>query len=217
MLLNVAVVYVGVGLSNGQLPAVILKVMVEPNYQRWVTQFDEVQIEQGDVVFLGDSITEGGSWHELFPELAVRNRGIGGDTTTGVLARLHQVTAGKPSRVYLLIGTNDLTIGESDAAIIENISTIVDRLIAESPDTEIFVQSILPRSVSYQERIEGLNGKLRSSIEDRAEWLDLYSLMLDEDGSISDQFSNDELHLLGAGYKVWVQAVKANAPSLDSL
>lgn len=205
LMMNVAVVYILIGLSNGQLPGFLLKRMVEPNYQRWTSQFEELSVQPGDVVFLGDSITEGGSWHELLPGIAVRNRGIGGDTTTGVLARLHQVTAGKPSKVFLLIGTNDLTIGQTDEFIIGNISTIIDRITIESPDTEIFVQSILPRTVDYRGRIESLNSKLESAIVDRAQWVDLYSIMLDEDGSIADHYSNDELHLYGEAYRLWAK------------
>ena len=207
VLLNVTVAYIAIGMANGQLPAVLLKLMVEPNYQRWVSQFDAVPVQPGDVVFLGDSITEGGSWHELFPTISVRNRGIGGDTTSGVLARLHQVADGEPSKVFLLIGTNDLATGESDEAIIDNISRIVDRLVTESPETQVFVQSILPRGGSFRERIEMLNDELRSSVEDRAQWVDLYSLMLDDDGSISDHYSNDELHLYVEAYKLWADAI----------
>ena len=164
-------------------------------------------MQAGDVVFLGDSITRGGSWHEWFPRSPIRNRGIGGDTTSGVLNRLHQVTSGKPSRVFLLIGTNDVMLGESDATIVENIATIVERFARESSETQLFVQSILPRGAGYRDRIEALNRKIRGAIGDRAEWIDLYPLLLDEDGSIADRYSNDELHLLGAGYTVWSDAI----------
>ena len=207
VLLNIVVGYVVIGIANGNVPPLVLKFMSEADHQRWLSQFEALSVQNGDVVILGDSITRGGSWHELFPNSPVRNRGIGGDTTRGVLARLHQVTSGKPSQVFLLIGTNDLTIGESDEAIVNNISTIVDRLATESPETQVFVQSILPRSDGYRERVETLNDKLRLAIEDRAEWIELYSLMVDEDGSIADLYSNDELHLHGAGYAVWVDAI----------
>ncbi|MDC0067676.1 GDSL-type esterase/lipase family protein [Gammaproteobacteria bacterium] len=207
VLMNIAVAYIVIGLANGQLPEFLLKTMVEPNYQRWVSQFDVLPVQPGDVVFLGDSITEGGSWHELFPDTSVRNRGIGGDTTSGVLARLHQISEGKPSKVLLLIGTNDLAIGKSDETIIENILTIIDRLKTESPETQVILQSILPRSDGYQARIESLNDKLRTAAEGRALWVDVYSGMLAEDGSISDRYSNDELHLYGEAYKLWADTI----------
>ncbi|HAK51570.1 MAG TPA: sialate O-acetylesterase [Gammaproteobacteria bacterium] len=209
--LNVLVVAVVILAMSGSLFTIVAPLfrnyMVNPNYDRWVSQFEALSVEQGDVVFLGDSITRGGSWDELYPDRPIRNRGIGGDTTSGVLERLHQVTSGNPSQVFLLIGTNDISFGEPDETIVSNISTIVDRIEDESPGTQVYIQSILPRAADHRDRIEGLNEKIRERIIDRAEWVDLYPLFLDEDGSIADQYSNDELHLHGAGYTVWSEAI----------
>jgi hexosaminidase len=172
--------------------------------ERWVSQYYEYSVQPSDVVFLGDSITEGGNWDELFPGLSVRNRGISGDVTAGVLKRLHQVADGRPAKVFLLIGTNDLDRDVSDGDIVRNIVRVADDLHAVSPDTELFVQSILPRAREYRERIEQLNSRLRLAIRGKAEWIDLYPLFLDpEHGSIRNDLSNDELHLLGAGYLLW--------------
>jgi lysophospholipase L1-like esterase len=172
-----------------------------------VSQFEVLPVLPGDTVFLGDSITEGGSWHELFPESRVRNRGIGGDVTMGVLARVNQVSRGAPSQVFLLIGTNDLAFGIPEADIVANIRRIIDEILEESPRTEIFVQSVLPRAAEYRERIESLNRLLQPSINGVAQWVELYPLFLDADGSINDAYSNDELHLNGRGYLVWREAI----------
>lgn len=206
-ILVIAVLILAVSGSFLSVAAPLFRDKVNSKYDRWVSQFDELSVQQDDVVFLGDSITRGGSWDELFPQSPIRNRGIGGDTTSGVLARLHQVTSGKPSQVFLLIGTNDITFGESDETIVSNISTIVDRIERESPETQVYVQSVLPRAVDYRERIEALNVQIREAVVDRAEWIDLYPLLLDEDGSISAEYSNDDLHLYSAGYTVWVEAI----------
>jgi lysophospholipase L1-like esterase len=211
VLLNIlvvtAVMLAAMGKLMPLLAPLIMTNMVNPNYERLVSQFEGFTVQSGDVVFLGDSITQGGAWHELFPNRPVRNRGIGGDTTKGILNRLHQVTNGNPSQVFLLIGTNDLSFGESDETIVDNIVSILERFADESPETQVLVQSILPRGASYQERIETLNSRIHAAIGDGAEWIDLYSLLLDEDGSIADRYSNDELHLLGAGYAVWKEAI----------
>lgn len=206
--LNVSVAALIVGAANGYIPPVLLNLMSEPNHQRWISQFEALPLESGDVVFLGDSITRGGSWHERFPNSAVKNRGIGGDTSAGVLARLDQIIDGKPSQLFLLIGTNDLMIGVSQDQITANIQTIVERINSGSPGTQVFVQSILPRSLGYRERIESLNVKIQAALDDKAVWIDLYPLMLDDDGSIADRYSNDELHLHGAGYTVWSEAIR---------
>lgn len=76
----------------------------------------------------------------------MRNRGIAGDDTAGVLARLREVTAGRPAKVFLMIGTNDLTEGVDETRIAANVEQIVARIAAASPDTQIFVQSVLPRA-----------------------------------------------------------------------
>ena len=212
LLVNLLIVCIVIGLANGQLPGVRSKLMVESNYDRWLRRYEMLPIRSGDVVFLGDSITKGGFFHELFPGVAVRNRGIGGDTTSGVLARLDQVARGKPSKVFLLIGTNDVGNGLSDEHIVKNISTIVDRLLDATPETEIFVQSILPRSRAYRESIERLNNKIKMSVEDRASWIDLYPLMLDKDGSIANRYSKDELHLADEAYLLWADVISDHLP-----
>ena len=66
-------------------------------YTARVSFFSSYPPPGDSIVMLGDSITEGGEWVELFPGTPVRNRGIGGDTTTGLLARLAQVTGGEPA------------------------------------------------------------------------------------------------------------------------
>ena len=207
--LNLVVLVVGIWAASGGLLSYFVANFIQPGHVRWVTQFEELPVEPGDTVFLGDSITEGGSWHELFPDSDVRNRGIGGDVTTGVLARLDQVTTGKPGQVFLLIGTNDLAFGRAESEIVTNIVTILDRIEVESPDTRTYVQSVLPREIGYREQVESLNKAIAVAIEGKATWVDLYPDFLAEDGSIADELANDELHLLGSGYIVWRDKIQA--------
>lgn len=189
---------------------ILARVFMEPTHARVISQFELLPVTPGDTVFLGDSITEAGLWEELFPGLPVRNRGIGGDTTEGVLKRLHQVTGGQPAKVFLLIGTNDLGQGIAPSVIDQNINSIVDRIRKESPDTGIYVQSVFPRGESYRDRVEELNTLLETSIPGKAVWIDLYPLLLDEsDGSIRNDLSNDELHLFGEGYLLWRDAIES--------
>ena len=205
--LNVVVLIACLGLWIGG-PYLAGKYLMEPRQARWVSQFEMLPVQAGDIVVLGDSITEGGIWEELFPELPVRNRGIGGDTTAGVLQRLRQVSEGKPSRVFLLIGTNDLSGGVPLDTIAANIAEIVEGIGEESPETRVFVQSVLPRGASYRKDVEQLNAKIKTLITGRAHWIDLYPLFLDgADGSIRDELSNDELHLTGEGYLLWRDAI----------
>lgn len=179
------------------------------NHQRHVHIFDTVPLKTRDVVFLGDSITAGGPWSELFEDRLIKNRGIDGDTTSGVLARLEQLTRSQPSRVFLLVGTNDLFLGIAEGDIIKNILSVTTRLKRANPETHIFLQSILPRGAKYKDRVEAVNKKLAESLSSDVTWIDLYPLFLDDrKQAIDPRFSNDALHLNGTGYQVWKDAIE---------
>jgi len=210
VLLNLLVVIAVVGLW-WNIGALLLG-FLEGNHERRVSFFDSYPVQAGDIVFLGDSITDGGEWSEIFPDQPTRNRGIGGDITTGVLARLHQVTAGKPAAVFLKIGTNDLTHGPRERRdSYRQYREILQRIQSESPHTVIYVQSLLPRATEYREEVERYNQEIQKLAgELQITYIDLYPHFLAEDGSIKDDFSNDELHLNGAGYQLWQRLISAH-------
>lgn len=199
----------------------LMRGFVDKHQSRLVSSFEAFPLVPDDIVFLGDSITEGGPWEELFPDLRVRNRGVGGDTSEGVLARLEQITRATPTKVFLLIGTNDLFRGEAEDEIVANITEILDRLKQATPDTEVYLESVLPRAPSYRAAVEALNARLAEvALEHGSAWVDLYPAFLDpETGGIRAELSNDELHLLGPGYALWKEQiemqVRAGAPQLE--
>lgn len=78
-------------------------------WEQRVSLFDAVPVEKGDIVFLGNSITDGGEFSELFCIPGIKNRGISSDVITGVAERLHQVTDNAPRKIFLLIGINDIS------------------------------------------------------------------------------------------------------------
>lgn len=78
-------------------------------YDQRATLFEVLPTSKKDIIFLGNSITNGGEWAELLGNPHVKNRGISGDRTDGVLDRLHVITKGKPAKIFLLIGINDLS------------------------------------------------------------------------------------------------------------
>ena len=206
--LNLVLITFAAWVLSGRASGLELIAAIELAHQRWVSQFEILEVGPGDTVFLGDSITEGGAWHELFPFSNVRNRGIGGDTTTGVMARLDQITRGRPKQVFLLIGANDLRLGTSPNVVVTNILAIVAQIHKASPQTQIFVQSVLPSAQYFQESAEVLNAALAAAVAGKANWVNLYPLFLDGAGvSIDDSLSNDELHLHGRGYQVWRDAI----------
>ena len=111
--------------------------------------FEAMPTSENDIIFLGNSITDGGEWAELFENPNCKNRGISADIIAGVLNRLETVTKGKPAMVFLMIGTNDMNWGYSNDTIALGVREIVQRIKKESPRTRIVVQSILPTNDYY--------------------------------------------------------------------
>lgn len=184
--------------------------LVRQHHEQKVDFFRTQPIQPGDTVMVGDSLTDGCRWDEVFPGVAIRNRGINADTVTGVLARLDEIIAGKPQRVFLLIGTNDLPLYEyrQDGDILNDYSLILSRLRQGTPATRVFVQSLLPRQQRFARRILRLNTALRRlAAEHGCAYIDLHPAFSDGRGALRRELTNDRLHLLGEGYRIWASII----------
>lgn len=186
----------------------------------WVRmeKFKKEAVVPGKVVFLGNSITEGGKWKLLLKDSTIINRGIAGDNTFGVLARLDEVIKLKPSSLFVLIGTNDLSKKIPDEAVIENIFTLVSKVKAGSPKTKIFIQSILPVNETVERFPQQFNNSMHiNTINDqlaryatrmRYTYVDLYGKFIDNQGKLEAKYTFDGLHLNAMGYQRWVDILK---------
>ena len=163
-------------------------------------------------IFLGDSITEAGRWTEWFPELETQNMGIGGETTDDVIARLQDVIDAEPETVVVLVGTNDIGRRRRSAEYIgRNIETILVELRKNLPEARIILQSVMPRTKDYAKSVHEINVHIRqfaAVATVKAEWLDLWPVLADDEGSLAESFSDDGLHLNEAGYSAWVEALR---------
>jgi lysophospholipase L1-like esterase len=169
-------------------------------------QFRALGASNGTVVFLGDSITEGGLWNEWFPHVPVLNRGIGGETSADLLARLDTAIY-SPSAVFLLIGTNDLGMAIAEDDILANIEKSLDTITAQAPDAPIFLQSVIPREPRLRTEVVSLNRRLErlaATMSPRVTFVDLWPTFADECGDLRPQYTLDRLHLNGDGYLAWV-------------
>ena len=182
--------------------------------------FDVLPIRANDIVFLGNSITDGCEWAELFDNRHVKNRGISGDRSGWMLERLDPIVKGRPKKLFLMIGTNDLSAGRTPEQIAGDIAKIVARFRDGSPRTKIYVQSILPvngqltdeKRRDFYERKNGMIVETNRLIEQvcgemQVPYVDLYSAMVDGEGRLDKRYSGDGLHLRGAGYLVWKSVV----------
>ncbi len=185
----------------------------EYNYQKR-SLFELLPISGRDIVFLGNSITDGCEWAELFDNPRIKNRGISADRTYFMLERLDPIVEGRPKKLFLLIGINDLGANESPESVVENIGRIVERFQRESPRTRIYVQSVFPvndsfakyakRQGSKDAEILRVNAALEKLCVERGiTYIDVYSALADGNGKLRSELTNDGLHLLGEGYMVW--------------
>ncbi len=180
--------------------------------------FETLPTSRHDIIFLGNSITDGGEWSELFQNRHCKNRGISGDVCDGVLNRLATITKGQPAKVFLMIGINDLGRGGNPDTIAAKTRQIVRRIKVESPRTKIFIQSVLPVNDHYGmfeshtarwKDIPVTNDLLQQiAKEEDVTYIDLFSLFTNAEGKMNIEYSNDGLHLTGKGYEVWRDAVK---------
>ncbi len=157
-----------------------------------------------DVVFLGDSITEGAELPELFPNVSARNRGIAEETSADVLGRMDTILPGAPRKLFILVGVNDLLTGVAEDECVANHRAILERCRTESPTTQVFVQSILPGAGEVGGSITRLNRSLQQAAADLgATFISHQEPFAGPDGGMSDDLSPDGVHLWGEGYRRW--------------
>lgn len=186
-------------------------------YAQRATLFDLLPVDSTSIVMLGNSITNGCEWHELLGMPNVVNRGISGDIVAGVDTRLEQILSGRPAKIFLMIGVNDVSHDLTADSIAAGIDRLAERIQAGAPATELYLQSCLPINNSYGrwKKLEGreqvvrdINSGLRQVAERRGlTYIDLYTLMADEEGNLSTRLTNDGLHLLGPAYLIWRDAI----------
>ena len=186
------------------------------NYKKVIKEFKSNPLNYGDIVFLGNSITSGGKdWSKRLKHPNIRNRGIGGDVTDGVLARIDEIIYFKPKAVFLLIGINDLWNNNSPnnpsaEYIANNIIQIAQVINAETPKTKIYVQTVLPiEKEQYKTSILKVNEIIKANEKENPyQIVDLYSIFVNENGLIRKELSTDGIHLNEMGYDAWVEFIK---------
>ena len=176
----------------------------------------DVAKDQGAIVFLGDSITQGWGidFKKSFDGLKLANRGIGGDTTRGMLIRLQEdVLSLHPKAVVLLMGTNDIETEVPAEAIGRNFQKIVATLKAHDPKMPVIVCRIFPSSASKKrpkETILAVNELIAAAVKNDPQFivLDTYALFANAEGDALPALFPDLLHLNAAGYAKWASALR---------
>ncbi|MEQ1907079.1 MAG: GDSL-type esterase/lipase family protein, partial [Pirellulaceae bacterium] len=175
-----------------------------------------IEQDQKAVVFLGDSITQG--WgddlHGAFPGLKAANRGIGGDTTRGMLIRLKEdVLDLNPSGVVMLMGTNDLEEKAEPQIIADNVKLIIEALKKHDPEMPIVLCQVFPSSESMNrpaDRIKEINRLCAAAVrgDSQITVLETWTLFANEKGDAKAEEMPDLLHPNDAGYAKWAGALR---------
>ena len=201
-------------------------------YFKRCAEFDKAQIGYDKIVFLGDSITEGGGdWNNYFGTKNIVNRGISGDTTLGVLARLNEICFYKPISLFLLIGINDIFNSDSPnrknitpLSVSNNIIAIAETIYKRSPNTQVYIQTTLPinnklykkligtfpfHEMPLPDQINQINTRLKKNeSQNHYTVIDLHDIFLDGHESLSKKYTSDGVHLNEEGYHKWSNFIK---------
>lgn len=189
----------------------------EENY----TELSKDSVENS-TIFFGDSITEYCPLNEVYADYINQtgsifiNRGISGETTRSMLDRIESnVISLKPNNLVMLMGINDLGEGVQEEQILDNVSTMIDLVKAQSPQTNIILEAVYPintsdRAFVYEnvqignrtnEMIQSLNKQLETLAKQKeVQFLNVNELLEDENGELKKEYTTDGLHLTIEGY-----------------
>ena len=173
--------------------------------------FKVLPLNEQNIVFVGNSITNMHEWWEAFgSEGNIVNRGVWGTFIGETVQHIEAVAMGKPGKVFFMVGTNDLGKNGSRNIddIIENTRIMVERLQRVSPATEIYIQGILPSVYNrILEQLEETNARLKELCDEYGItyvdlWDDLFSLTQDNTHTL------DGLHMKASGYQIWTKKIQ---------
>ena len=192
------------------------------HYKKRTALFNSQPIPaKGHIVMLGDSHVEfGNEWGELIQsDKVIINRGIIGDTSTGMKKRALHACKGKPSDLFIECGANDLASGISSKEVADGIISLISTLRKISPGTTLHVNSVLPINESFG-RWKTLKGKTdtipvinlilqRYCADNGIDYVDIFSKLVEPGtNTMRLEYCKDGLHLLPKGYEVWATELK---------
>ena len=185
-----------------------------------------------DVLFIGDSITEGWNkaphvWDHYYGLLRPANFGIGGDQTQHVIWRIEngELDGAKPKVVVLMLGTNNTSMHTAEEIAAAD-KKIVEMIRAKIPAAKVLVLAIFPRGARKNAQgevtetaitdankrmaiINAANAELAKLDDGRnVRFLDINAVFLGQDGKIPWSVMPDQLHPTAAGYQLWAEAMQ---------
>lgn len=211
--LKTLVIFIGASfmLLVGILLCINEKKIINMNYK--IEKIERYTYNKESIVFLGDSITSRCDLNKYFPNYNVYNSGIAGNMTKDILENMeNRVFAYNPTKVFILIGTNDLVYsGLDNDGIKNNIEEIINKIYEKNSNTKIYLESIYPVNNSINkeivetrtnENIKDLNNKIEKICNNKCTYINMYDNLTDKNGNMKRIYTVDGLHLNKIGYKV---------------
>ncbi len=201
-----------------------------PRTGSWMQRHEKMnaRVAQGnvDLIFIGDSITQGWEgagkevWEKTYKRRNAVNLGIGGDRTQHVLWRLENgnIEGISPKLAVVMIGTNNSGRNPPEE-IVAGIKAIVETLRKKTPDTKVLLLGVFPRGEDDSNPNRQANMKVNEQIakfaDDKAVfYLDIGDKFLDENRKLSREIMPDLLHLTPKGYQIWADAIETSVKKL---
>lgn len=178
-------------------------------------------IDSTNIVMLGNSLTENlGDWNELIGDTdsLIINRGIIGDTANGMKARLCQILPGHPKALFLMCGINDISHHLTPETIFTRIVDITDSIRSISPNTIMYIQSVLPFVKNSRWRL--LKGKTNDVValnsliqkfcnDNNITFVNIFpKLCKSGTNELDVSYSVDGLHINKQGYEIWAEELR---------
>ncbi|MBD1428254.1 MULTISPECIES: GDSL-type esterase/lipase family protein [Sphingobacterium] len=194
----------------------------DSTYKNWYYEsreklYQNIKKTKVDVVFFGNSITERGPWHELFSNYKIANRGIGGDNTFGMKARVANAVSCKPKKIFLMMGINDIGRGHATSWTLKNYEEIIKIIKEISPKTRIYIQSTLPLNeakIQYdyqrgrEQNIRALNdGIVQLAKKYKVQYVNVKEVLAN-DYELKSEYTNDGIHVNIDAYLAWAKYLK---------
>ncbi len=187
-------------------------------YQHRTELLDELSVQETDIIFLGNSLTQFGEWTELIDKKlqVIKNRGIAGDGVEGVLKRIPTILNAHPKAIFFMVGVNDLFYHDPEF-VLEHYKSILQTCKERAPETQIILQSLLPvndqiKSISIKNKdIQTVNKSIERLAKDyNYSYLNLYDHFKNQSGKLSEEFTVDGIHINGNGYLLWRDLILTN-------
>ena len=174
--------------------------------------YDEIPVFPGNIVMVGDDYIDRGLWSEFYADTTFKNRGITYDATPHVMYRIDRIAAGKPYKIFVSVGWNDILHGTPAEEIVANIELIFNRIHKKSPDTKCYWMNIVACPTLDEAQLAACErvNELVEALSKRAgfTYVDIDSAL--KDGIADGTFSWDNGKLLnGAGYAAMAKALES--------